>query len=68
MSRNETPELIDMRAMITAARHEFDLRVEGVLTEARLSATQFAGAVGEVSADIAFDGWRRHLLERLHDR
>jgi len=59
--------LHEMRVLITEARQHFRTRVEAVLREARTLADDFAGAVGEVSADQAFAVWRAELVTRLTD-
>jgi hypothetical protein len=61
----DPPEVQEMREMLTTARQEFQRRVDETLRDAQTLATVFAAAIGEVSADIAFEGWRRDIILRM---
>jgi DNA-binding SARP family transcriptional activator len=55
----------DATTMIDAARYYYWKSVRAFLHSAEQSAEHFEPAIGEVSADEAFDGWLRKLREAL---
>lgn len=62
---SEPDPLAEIRDMIEVARKAFRARARSVLFEAYQQADAFSSAIGEVSADQAFDAWAERVAELL---